>query len=149
MVKVTDKTNWFFCGVTTVIFSDPVIILESFDSSSCILGPIPIKVGVWFIIVSIQLMNNILIIIYLKYKQLYSCESPGTFQGQGINGWKFWRSIRKWRGTGQIIISESGGGTICSYRCKKMDHYSNSKRVTPWDGDALLDVLLKILEASV
>ena len=59
------KLNGFFSVVTTLLFSDPVILLEIVDSSSCLSVPIPIEVGVCSVMVNSQLMNHLEIIIYL------------------------------------------------------------------------------------
>ena len=118
MIKLT-----CFCGVKTVILSDPVLIIESFDSSFSILGRMPIKVGMCSVMVSSQLMNNIYKTIYLKNKQLWSCESPGTFQGQCISGGIFWevtlgltwglsdQNTSKWRWT-RMLLHISRGASL-------------------------------------
>ena len=54
----------FFCWVTTVFFSDPVLLMESVDSLCCLLGPIEIEVGGCSVMVSSQLMNNSSFILF-------------------------------------------------------------------------------------
>ena len=51
-------------GVTTVLFSDPVLLPEGFDSLYCLLGPMEIEVGGWSVMVSSQLMNNLFFILF-------------------------------------------------------------------------------------
>ena len=49
----------FFCGVTTVLFSDPVLLLEIIDSLYCISGPMTFEVGGCSVMVNGQIINNI------------------------------------------------------------------------------------------
>ena len=53
MVKLT-----FFCGVTTVLFSDPVLLLESVDSLYYLSGTTAIELGGFSNMVNSQNMDN-------------------------------------------------------------------------------------------
>ena len=54
VVSPDGKYVWsVFCVLTAVLMSDPVLLLASFDSLSCLSGSITIEVGVCYAMVSI------------------------------------------------------------------------------------------------